>query len=120
MKTYHSSMGYLYLLRSGWRVKIGIGSKLQRRVSQVDKTTRGKQRLVLAVILPFKTRQVEAYLHRRYKRHHAPLRAGSGRSEYYWAGLWTVECIVLMLLIQFGQWALVWFPIYLILLIFVR
>ena len=110
-------MGYLYLLHSGWRVKIGIGSKLQRRVSQVDKTTRGKQRLVLAVILPFKTRQVEAYLHRRYKRHHAPLRAGSGRSEYFWAGLWTIECIVLMLLIQFGQWALVWLPIYLILLI---
>ena len=110
-------MGYLYLLHSGWRVKIGIGSKLQRRVSQVDKTTRGKQRLVLAVILPFKTRQVEAYLHRRYKRHHAPLRAGSGKSEWFRAGFWTVECVVLMLLIEFGQWALVWGTIGLVLFI---
>jgi len=110
-------MGYLYLLQSGWRVKIGIGSKLQRRVSQVDKTTRGKQRLVLAVILPFKTRQIEAYLHRRYKRHHAPFRTGSGRTEWFRAGIWTLECVVLMLLIQFGQWALVWGTVGLILFI---
>ena len=113
-------MTYLYLLRFRARVKIGIGWNLNNRVSQIDRTTRGKQRLVLAVILLFRARQVEAWLHRRYKRYHAPLRAGSGRSEYFWAGLWVLEAIVIMAAVSVAQWVLVWLPIYIILLISLR
>lgn len=113
-------MTYLYLLRFRSRVKIGIGWNLNNRVSQIDRTTKGKQRLILAVILPFKARQVEAYLHRRYKRWHAPLKAGSGRSEYFRAGLWCIECVAIMAAVSVAQWALVWLPIYIILLIALR
>lgn len=113
-------MMYLYLLRFHSRVKIGIGWNLNNRVNQIDRTTKGKQRLILAVILPFKARQVEAYLHRRYKRWHAPLKAGSGRSEYFRGGLWVLEAIVIMAAVSLAQWALVWLPIYIILLISLR
>lgn len=113
-------MIFLYLLHFRTRVKIGIGWNLNNRVSQIDRTTRGRQRLILAVVLPFKARQIEAYLHRRYKRYHAPLKAGSGRSEYFWAGLWVLEAIVIMAAVSVAQWALVWLPIYLILLIALR
>ena len=113
-------MTYLYLLRFRNRVKIGIGWNLNNRVSQIDRTTRGKQRLILAVILPFKARQIEAFLHRRYKRYHAPLKAGSGRSEYFRAGLWVLEAIVIMAAVSVVQWALVWGFVYLILLIALR
>ena len=50
-------MTYLYLLRFRSRIKIGIGWNLNNRVNQIDRTTRGKQRLILAVILPFKLYQ---------------------------------------------------------------
>ncbi len=113
-------MNYLYLLRFRTRIKIGIGWNLNNRVNQIDRTTKGKQRLVLAVILPFKARQIEAFLHRRYKRYHAPLKAGSGRSEYFRAGLWTLECVVIMASVSVAQWVVVWLPIYLILLIALR
>lgn len=113
-------MTYLYLLRFRARVKIGIGWNLNNRVNQIDRTTKGKQRLILAVILPFRARQVEAWLHRRYKRWHAPLKYGSGRSEYFWAGLWVVEAVVIMAAVSVAQWALVWGCVYLILLIGLR
>lgn len=111
---------YLYLLRFRTRIKIGIGWNLNNRVNQIDRTTKGKQRLILAVILPFRARQVEAWLHRRYKRWHAPLKYGSGRSEYFWAGLWVVEAVVIMAAVSVAQWALVWGCVYLILLIGLR
>ena len=113
-------MNYLYLLRFRTRIKIGIGWNLNNRVTQIDRTTKGKQRLILAVILPFKARQVEAWLHRRYKAHHAPLRAGSGRSEWFRAGLWTLECVFIMAAVSVAQWALLWGCVYLILLIALR
>lgn len=113
-------MTYLYLIKSPRRIKIGIGWNLNNRVNQIDRTTKGKQRLILAVILPFRARQVEAWLHRRYKRWHAPLKYGSGRSEYFWAGLWVVEAVVIMAAVSVAQWALVWGCVYLILLIGLR
>lgn len=113
-------MTYLYLIHSGTRLKIGIARRVPDRVRDIDRTTNGKQRLILAVILPFKARQVEAWLHRRYKRYHAPLKAGSGRSEYFWAGLWVLEAIVIMATVSVAQWALVWGCVYLILLIALR
>lgn len=111
---------YLYLLRFRTRIKIGIGWNLNNRVSQIDRTTKGKQRLILAVILPFKARKIEAWLHRRYKRYHAPLKAGSGRSEWFMAGLWVLEAIVIMAAVSVAQWCVVWLPVYLILLIALR
>lgn len=113
-------MTYLYLIKSPSRVKIGIAKILTRRLWQIDSTTAGQQRLILAVILPFKARQVEAFLHRRYKHYHAPLKAGSGRSEYFRAGLWVLEAIVIMAAVSVAQWALVWGCVYLILLIVLR
>ena len=113
-------MNYLYLLRFRTRIKIGIGWNLNNRVTQIDRTTKGKQRLILAVILPFKARQIEAWLHRRYKRYHAPLKAGSGRSEYFRAGLWCIECVVIMAAVSVAQWALLWGCVYLIFLIALR
>lgn len=113
-------MTYLYLIKSPRRVKIGIAKILTRRLWQIDSTTAGRQKLILAVILPFKARQVEAWLHRRYKRWHAPLKYGSGRSEYFWAGLWVVEAVVIMAAVSVAQWALVWGCVYLILLIGLR
>ena len=111
-------MTYLYLLYSGSRFKIGIASKLRRRVKQIDDSTKGNQRIIIAVDLPFKARQIEAYLHRRYKRWHAPLKSGSGRTEYFKAGLWVLEAVVIMLVVALVQWAVVWSAIYLILLIY--
>ena len=111
---------YLYLIRFRTRIKIGIGWNLNNRVDQIDRTTRGKQRLILAVILPFRARQVEAYLHRRYKAYHAPLKAGSGRSEWFIAGLWVLEAIVIMAAVSVAQWCAVWGCIYIILLIALR
>lgn len=113
-------MTYLYLIKSPRRVKIGIAKILTRRLWQIDSTTAGRQKLILAVILPFKARQVEAWLHRRYKAHHAPLKYGSGKSEWFRAGLWTLECVVIMAAVSVAQWALVWLHIYIILLIFVQ
>ena len=46
--------------------------------------------------------------------------SGSGRTEWFRRGAWIVEAIVIAGLISVGQWVLVWFPIFLILLIFVR
>ena len=111
-------MTFLYLLYSGSRFKIGIASKLRRRVKQIDDSTKGNQRIIIAVDLPFKARQIEAYLHRRYKRWHAPLKSGSGRTEYFKAGLWVLEAVVIMLVVALVQWAVVWSAIYLILLIY--
>lgn len=91
-------MNYLYLLYSRFKFKIGIGRVLKRRVKQIDQSTAGKQRLVFAVLV-FNARQIESWLHRRYKRHHAPFRVGSGKTEWYTAGLWVLECAILMLLI---------------------
>ena len=112
-------MNYLYFLTSTNppRVKIGLGWHLYRRHKQVDKTTRGSQRVLVAFIMPLGARWAETMLHRRYKRHHAPLKYGSGRSEYFKRGAWIVEGIVIAGLISAGQWACVWFPIYIILLI---
>lgn len=98
-------MNYLYLIRSGHRVKIGITAVLKRRVLEIDKTTKGKQRLVFAVLV-WNARGVEAMLHRRYKHHHAPLRVGSGRSEWFKGGFWIIECALLMLLISALHWLL--------------
>ena len=111
-------MTFLYLLYSGRRFKIGIASKLRRRVKQIDDSTKGNQRIVIAVDLPFKARQIEAYLHRRYKPYHAPLKSGSGKSEWFKAGLWVIEAIVIMLVVALVQWGLVWLPIYITLLIY--
>ena len=115
-------MNYLYFLTSTNppRVKIGLGWHLYRRHNQVDKTTRGSQRILVAFIMPLGARWAETMLHRRYKKHHAPLKYGSGRTEWFRRGAWIVEAIVIAGLISAGQWVLVWFPIFLILLIFVR
>ena len=113
---------YLYFLTSTnpRRIKIGIGWHLYRRHKQVDKTTKGNQRVLVAFIMPLGARRAETFLHRRYARYHAPLKYGSGRSEYFKRGFWIVEAVVIAGLISAGQWILVWFPIFLILLIFVR
>lgn len=113
-------MTFLYLIHSPRRVKLGITWHLVQRVANIDKTTAGKQRLVLAVLLPWGARQVEAYLHRRYRRWHAPLRYVSGRSEYFKPGLWLLECVVIMLLVSAGQFMAGLAGFYCLLLILVR
>lgn len=110
-------MNYLYFLTSTnpRRVKIGIGWHLYRRHKQVDKTTRGSQRVLVAFIMPLGARWAETFLHRRYKRHHAPLKYGSGRTEWFKRGAWIMEAVVIAGLISAGQWILVWMPIYILL-----
>ena len=112
-------MSYLYFLTSTNppRIKIGLGWHLYRRHKQVDKTTRGRQRVLVAFIMPLGARWAETYLHRRYKRFYAPLKHGSGRSEYFKRGAWIVEAVVIAGLISAGQWACVWGGVGLILLI---
>ena len=113
---------YIYFIRSTNppRIKIGIGWHLYKRAKTVDRTTKGTQSVIVAFVLPFGARKLEAYLHRRYKRHHAPLKFGSGRTEYYRRGAWIIEAVLIAGAVWLWQWALVWFPIYIILLIFVR
>ena len=113
---------YLYFLTSTHprRVKIGIGWHLYRRTKQVDKTTRGSQRVLVAFIMPLGARWAETLLHRRYKQHSAPLKYGSGRTEWFKRGVWILEAVAIAGVISVGQWVLVWVPIYIILLIFVR
>jgi hypothetical protein len=113
---------YLYILRSTNppRIKIGLGWHLYKRAKTVDKTTRGKQSVIVAFVLPFGARKLEAHLHRRYRRHHAPLKYGSGRTEFFKPGFWVIEALVIAGLICLSQWALIWLPVYLILLIFVK
>lgn len=113
-------MSYLYFLTSThpYRVKIGIGKRLQRRVTQVDRTTKGNQRVLIALDMPFGARSAETLLHRRYNRYHAPLRFGSGRTEFFKPGLWLFEAVVIAGVVCLGQWALVWTPIFITLLIY--
>jgi len=113
---------YLYFITSTrpYRVKIGIGNQLKRRVSQVDKTTKGQQRVLIAFDMPFGARSTETLLHRRYSRYNTPLRFGSGKTEYFKPGVWLIEAVVIAGVICLGQWVLVWVPIYLILLILTR
>ncbi len=113
-------MTFLYLIHSPRRVKIGITWHLGHRLSNIDKTTAGKQRLILAVLLPWGARQVEAWLHRRYRRYHSPLRVGSGRTEYFRGGFWVLECAFLMVAGCLLRWGVVLGGFYLILLILVR
>ena len=115
-------MNYLYFLTSTnpSRYKVGIGWHLYRRHKQVDKTTRGNQSVLVAFIMPLGARWAETLLHRRYKRYHAPLKYGSGKSEYFKRGLWIVEALVIAGLISAGQWILVWSPIYILLLFTLR
>ena len=115
-------MTYLYFLTSNrpYRVKIGIGKRLQKRVAQVDRTTKGQQRVLIAFDMPFGARSTETLLHRRYARQHAPLRVGSGRTEWFKPGLWLLGAVFIAGLIWVGQWALVWMPIFITLLIFVK
>lgn len=110
---------YLYFLTSTHprRYKIGLGWHLYRRHKQVDKTTKGSQRVLVAFIMPLGARWAETMLHRRYKRHHAPLKYGSGKSEYFRRGFWICEAVAIAGLISAGQWVCVWIPIYIILLI---
>lgn len=113
---------YLYFLTSTnpARIKIGVGNQLKRRVSQVDKTTKGYQRVLIAFDMPFGARSTETLLYRRYSRYHAPLRFGSGKTEYFKPGLWLLEAVVIAGVICLGQWVLVWMPIFIILLIFLK
>lgn len=113
-------MSYLYFLTSThpYRVKIGIGKRLQRRVTQVDRTTKGNQRVLIAFDMPFGARYTETLLHRRYNRQHAPLRVGSGRTEFFKPGLWLLEAVVIAGVVWAGQWVLVWTPIFITLLIY--
>ena len=112
-------MSYLYFLTSANppRYKIGLGWHLYRRHKQVDKTTRGSQRVLVAFIMPLGARWAETYRHRRYKKHSAPLKYGSGKSEYFKRGFWICEALVIAGLISAGQWICVWGSVGLILFI---
>jgi Meiotically up-regulated gene 113 len=113
-------MQFLYFLSSTTppRYKIGIGNHLHKRVRQVDRTTKGHQRVLIAFDMPFGARRTETMLHRRYNRYHAPLKHGSGKTEWFRRGLWVIEGILIAFFICFCQWAIIWLQIYLILLIF--
>jgi len=103
-------MTYLYFLSSTNppRYKIGIGNQLKRRVSQVDKSTKGHQHVLIAFDMPFGARKTEMMLHRRYNRYHAPLKHGSGRSEYFRRGVWLIEAISIAALVCITQWCFIW------------
>ena len=113
---------YLYFIRSTSppRYKIGIGWHLYNRAKTVDRTTKGTQRVVMAFVLPFGSQKLEVFLHRRYKRWRAPLKFGSGRTEFFKRGPWLLEALVIAGAVWLWQWVCVWLPVYLILLIFVR
>ena len=113
---------YLYFLTSTnpCRYKIGIGKRLQKRIAQVDKTTKGHQRVLVAFDMPFGARYCETLLHRRYGAYNAPLKYGSGRTEWFKRGMWIAEAIVIAGVVCLGQWALVWMPIFITLLIFLH
>ena len=115
-------MQFLYFLTSTnpARVKIGIGNQLKRRVNQVDRTTKGHQRVLVAFDMPFGARRTETMLHRRYNRYHAPLKYGSGRTEFFKPGLWIAEAVVIAGAVWVWQWVIVWLPVYFTLLIFLR
>lgn len=105
-------MTYLYLLyyvKSIFdiRFKIGIGWHLYKRLEQIDRTTKGEQKLLFAVILPFGARRVERMIHKLYQGYHAPLKSGSGRSEWFKLGIRVVDVSVLIVLVMLVQWALV-------------
>ena len=110
---------YLYILRSTAppRFKIGIGWHLYNRAKTIDRTTKGKQSVIVAFVLPFGARKLEAYLHRRYKRRHAPLKFGSGKSEYFKRGAWIAEALVIAGAVCLWQWVLVWGAVGLVLII---
>ena len=101
---------FLYILRSTSppRFKIGLGWHLHKRTAQVDKTTKGQQSVLVAFAMPLGARWVETYLHRRYRRYHAPLRFGSGKSEYFRRGAWVIEAVAIAGLFCLAQWLIVW------------
>jgi hypothetical protein len=110
MRFYRFDMQYLYFLTSTnpSRVKIGIGNKLQRRVKQVEQSTKGHQKVLVAFDFPFGAQRTETYLHRKYIKHHAPLKFGSGRTEYFKPGIWLCEAVIIALMACVGQWFVIW------------
>ena len=103
---------YLYLLYYpislfDIRFKVGIGWHLYKRVGQIDKTTKGRQRLLFAVILPFGARTIEQTIHKLYQGYHAPLKSGSGKSEWFRFGIRVVDVALLMIVVMVVEWAMV-------------
>lgn len=103
---------YLYLLyyyRSIFdiRFKIGIGWHLHKRLEQIDRTTKGEQKLLFAVLLPFGARRVERMIHKLYQGYHAPLKSGSGRTEWFRLGIRVVDVALLMIAVMLVELAVV-------------
>jgi len=67
--------------------------------------------------MPLGARWIETYLHRRYRKHHAPLKFGSGKSEYFKRGAWIAEALFIAGLVCAVQWLCVWGVIGLVLFI---
>lgn len=98
---------YYYINLFDIRFKIGIGWHLYRRLGQIDKTTKGRQRLLFAVVLPFGARVVEQMIHKLYRRYHAPLKSGSGKTEWFRLGIRVIEVALLMVVVMVVEWAMV-------------
>jgi hypothetical protein len=90
---------------------------LYNRAKQVDKTTRGNQSVIVAFVLPLGARKLEAYLHRKFKKWHAPLKFGSGRTEFFKRGSWICEALFIAWAVCLWQWLLVWGAVGLVLFI---
>jgi hypothetical protein len=112
MINFYSFDMYLYLLyyyRNLFdiRFKIGIGWHLHKRLEQIDRTTDGEQKLLFAVLLPFGARRVERIIHKLYQGYHAPLKSGSGKTEYFRLGIRVIEVALLMVVVMVVEWAMV-------------
>lgn len=81
-------LGFLYILRFSRYTKIGIAkANLERRYRDIDRTTKGRQRIALALLV-YNPRKVEAALHRKYARYRTRLQ-GSGGTEWFKLGMIT-------------------------------
>ena len=110
------SLPVLYLqlslsLRTGLRFKIGITRRgMMKRSRNIWRSTEGLQFPVFFCIVPF-VRTVERWMHRQFSHCHAPLRTGSGKTEWFRAGvlglnlltalvyylaIWTVEILAVL------------------------
>lgn len=75
-------LGYLYLIRSGSRYKIGIGIDAERRFRQVDESIPGSREHLVGCVRLFWVRAYETNLHRKFHRKRFRY-IGTGATEWF-------------------------------------
>ena len=73
---------YIMFNPTSGKTKIGISKNVESRRTDIDKEVEGRV-VVLTAHRFFSAEKVEVSLHRRFKKYHAPMRSGTGKTEWF-------------------------------------